>query len=262
MSFLSKQQICMYLSVVLLFVVQSSMAGDFPLRDRYPDVPYITLGDLSQQYENVQIIDVRSTLEFGVIHIAKAINIPLSNSRFVERLNNNRKANPNQKIILYCNGHSCSKSYKATKKALAANIANVYAFDAGVFDWTQAFPEKASLMGQVPADLSKVIPKADFTAVLRDYDSLYALSQNKHVLVVDTRDKSQREYTPPFPNVQHIPLSLLRMKLFQGEFKNTPLIFIDSVGKQVRWLQYYLEQFSYKNYLFLKGGVVSVSQKS
>ena len=36
--------------------------------------------------------------------------------------------------------------------------------------------------------------------------------------------------------------------------ENRPLYIYDAVGKQVRWLQYYLEAEKISNYYFMKGG--------
>ena len=36
------------------------------------------------------------------------------------------------------------------------------------------------------------------------------------------------------------------------------LFIFDQVGKQVRWLEYYLVENGYQNYTFLKGGATSV----
>lgn len=36
------------------------------------------------------------------------------------------------------------------------------------------------------------------------------------------------------------------------------LLIFDQVGKQVKWLQYYLEEYGYENYHFLEGGATAV----
>ena len=43
----------------------------------------------------------------------------------------------------------------------------------------------------------------------------------------------------------------------KGEFKEKQLLILDAVGKQVEWLQYYLEGKGYTNYLFLDKGMLS-----
>ena len=36
------------------------------------------------------------------------------------------------------------------------------------------------------------------------------------------------------------------------------LLLFDQVGKQIKWLQYYLEEYGYTNYMFLDGGATKV----
>mgnify|MGYP003502318962 FL=1 len=43
----------------------------------------------------------------------------------------------------------------------------------------------------------------------------------------------------------------------KGEFKGNQLLIMDAVGKQVEWIQYYLEAGGYTNYYFLDKGVIS-----
>ena len=40
--------------------------------------------------------------------------------------------------------------------------------------------------------------------------------------------------------------------------RDKTLLIFDQVGKQVRWLEYYLVANGYKNYYFLAGGATSV----
>lgn len=248
------------LSITLLVSFHSLLAfGEgFPLREKYPDVPIIEIDDLFQQYDNVMIIDVRSRLEFKTAQIRKAQHYALSNSSFVDYIGSVRQLNPEQKIILYCNGHSCAKSYIATEALISEDIDNVFAFDAGVFDWAVAHPEKTTLLGESPADVNKIISKAELESVLRDYSFLRTHSQKDDVMVIDIRDRFQVKFTPSFSHLKKIKLDALFPIFMQSKLKNKRLVFIDAVGRQVQWLQYYLEEFGYKDYLFLRGGVASI----
>ena len=247
------------ITLLLYFYSLSVLGEGFPLREKYPEVPIIEINDLFQQYENVVIVDVRSRLEFSTVHISKALHVALSNILYVDLIKNIRRSNPQRKLVLYCNGHSCAKSYKATKKAIGAAIDNVFAFDAGIFDWATTYPGKTTLLGESPADINKIISKAEFNSVLKDYSFLLLLSQKDDVMVIDIRDRFQMGFTPPFKNVKRIKLDSLLAKFMIGELKDKKLIFIDAVGKQIRWLQYYLKEFGYTDYMFLRGGVASVS---
>ena len=232
----------------------------YPLRAKYSEVPYIEIDELYEQYNNVVIVDVRSDLEFRTVHISKAIWVSLSKPSFVDEIASVRRKNPGQRMVVYCNGHSCAKSYKAVKKILTANIDNVVAFDGGVFDWTNAHPDKTTLLGTNPVERSKIISNDRFQSVLKNYSYLFEMSLTNDVLVIDVRDKFQIDHTPAFNELKQIKLDVLLTKFMLGKYKNKKLIFIDAVGKQVRWLQYYLNEFGYSDYLFLRGGVASVPQ--
>jgi hypothetical protein len=44
----------------------------------------------------------------------------------------------------------------------------------------------------------------------------------------------------------------------KGLLQDSTLLIFDQVGKQVRWLMYYLEASGYTNYYFLSGGAYAV----
>ena len=48
--------------------------------------------------------------------------------------------------------------------------------------------------------------------------------------------------------------------LQKGELKDKTLLITDAVGKQVQWLQYYLDEGGYQNYFFLHKGVLGASE--
>ena len=132
-------------AMVLLVSVSSALAsGDFPLREKYPNVKPITLEQLNQDYDSTIIIDVRSKEEFDVIHVNKALNLPVTKGDFLTSLEKTRAKDDTTDIAFYCNGHTCAKSYKAAKKALGADFQNIYCFDAGIFEWASTYSDKAS----------------------------------------------------------------------------------------------------------------------
>jgi len=60
-----------------LVLINNLIASDFPLRSKFPSVPFISTEDLNKEYTTINIVDVRSKFEFDVIHIKKAVHIPL-----------------------------------------------------------------------------------------------------------------------------------------------------------------------------------------
>lgn len=257
------------LTVLSVMVAGQALAAEeFVLRKEYPGVKYITTEDLNQEYDTAIIVDVRSKIEFDVVHIGKALHIPVSQGNFVSEIEKLRSKDGDDPIAFYCNGYTCAKSYKAAEKMMAAGYTNVYTYDAGIYEWVNAHPEKAALMGKTPADKAKLISSEAFKAKQIDYADFAAKAKDADALVIDIREPFQRAQNPTLPqnkmlvleNVRNIPSDRLVSLLQKGEFKDKTLLITDAVGKQVQWLQYYLEDGGYKNYFFLKKGVLGASE--
>ena len=78
-------------------------------------------------------IDVRSARQYNKRHIPGAINLFL-NDGFSEA-NLLRSVNKDIPFVIYCNGISCSLSYKAAQKAVAWGFTQVKYFRAGIKAW-------------------------------------------------------------------------------------------------------------------------------
>jgi rhodanese-related sulfurtransferase len=256
------------ISMALIFTVGTAIAdSEFPLREKYPNVKPITLEQLNQDYDSTIIVDVRSKEEFDVIHINKALNLPVTKGDFLSSLEKTRAKDGTTDIAFYCNGHTCAKSYKAAKKALGANFENIYCFDAGIFEWTTAYPDKSALLGQTPVSTDKLISKDDLNAHKIGFADFKAKASAKNAMVIDLRDPFQRAKDSSLPQnknvdmkgIRNIPMDRLVTLIKKGEFKNKQLLIFDAVGKQVRWLQYHLEEGGYSDYFFMAKGVLSAA---
>ena len=262
-----KKMKCMLVAMILLFVATPVMAEDFPLRAKYPNVKPISIDKLAAEYDNTIVIDVRSKMEYDVIHVAKAKHALVTKGNFLAELEKIRAKNDAANIAFYCNGHTCAKSYKASVKAMDAGFKNIYCFDAGIFEWVDAYPERGALLGQTPADKSKLIAKADLNGKKLSWNDFSAGASAGNAMVIDTRDPFQRAKGSDLPQnkavnlkgVRNIPMDRLVGLLKKGEFKNKNLMIFDAVGKQIRWLQYYLEDYGYSNYAFLNKGVLAAA---
>ena len=238
-------------------------ASEFPGRDKFPEVPYIGSNDLFEAYSSGDaiIIDVRSTIEYNVIHPVDSLHIPVARMDFVKKVKALAAANSGKKIAFYCNGTTCLKSYVATRKAMQAGIENVVAYDGGIPEWVMLYPEKTLLLGKVVTDPEKqVIPKAEFKKKAIPFEAFKAAAADAGGLVIDVRDTIQRsKELPGLGKTLKIPLdkfipNFVEKKRNQGK----PLYVFDQVGKQVRWLEYYLVAHGYTHYKFLKGGATGV----
>lgn len=254
--------------LLLTAAVSASASSDFPLRDKYPQVKPISIEALHDQYDDFIIVDVRSKMEFDVIHIASARHVQVTKSDFLEKLDKIRERNNSTPIAFYCNGHTCAKSYKAAAKAIAAGFDYIYCFDAGIFEWVDTYPERGSLLGQTPADKSKLISKADLKVKMIPFDQFRAKGAEADTLVIDTRDPFQRARAADLPQnkivdikgIRNIPMDRMLALLQDRKLNDKHLLIFDAVGKQVRWLQYHLEENGYTRYNFLEKGALGAAE--
>ena len=247
-------------SVIVTAQVQAkpNTNEEFPVRKLYPAVPVVELKDLKARQDQVIIVDVRSAYEYQTLRMVGALNIPLSSPNFLKEMEQLRKSNPNKEIVVYCNGKTCKKSYKATQKCRDHSIPNVTAYDAGIFDWARAYPQEAILLGETPVDPGKLIAKSDFKKKLMDPAKFEALMARNDIIVLDIRDRFQREALSLFPGIEkRVYLddnAKLDKYLEQAARENKTLLVYDAAGKQVRWLMYRIEKKGVKSYAFMKGG--------
>ena len=244
---------------MLLALNPSHAKSDYPGREIYPNIPIISTQQLYDQFENTIIIDARSDYEYETLRIKNAINIPLglNNEQFNQRIKDLRE-HSNQPIVVYCNGHTCMKSYKAARQAIIhAKVTDVYAYDSGIFDWTKAHPEYAELLGKSPVSPDQLISKDDFKKrILPPLD--FIKGATVETLILDVRDRAQRDGFYIFSGEENsIPLNeneAIKSIIQKAKKSKKPLYIYDAAGKQVRWLQYYLESEKVKEYYFMEGG--------
>jgi rhodanese-related sulfurtransferase len=228
---------------------------EFPLRAQFPKVAPIELDALFKQQDKVVIFDVRSGYEYETLHIKGAQHLPLDDREFVAKLKAMRKEEQ-RPFVFYCNGHTCKKSYKAAQKAMRGGIANVFTFDAGIFTWTKAHPDQAVLLGNSPVDPKSLISKKQLEAHMLKPEK-FGLRVGNDTIVLDIRDIGQTSTINLFPMYQHsVPLDNKKLDTYVRQAKSSgkTLMIYDAVGKQVRWLQYYLEAARVPKYYFMKGG--------
>ncbi len=206
------------------------------------------------------IVDVRSAIEYKVIHAVGALHIPVSKKDFINKVSKLRSENATKKLAFYCNGTTCLKSYVATDKAMKGNIANVSAYDAGIPEWVSTYPGKTLLLGEVVTDPEKqIIPKSEFKKKTISYEDFKAAASTGGV-IIDVRDAMQRSGDlPGLGKTLKIPMDAFIQNFVQKKKNQDKSLFIfDQVGKQVRWLEYYLVKNGYTDYTFLKGGATTV----
>lgn len=242
-------------AALLPILAVSAEKAVFPHREKHKDVAIMEIGQLHDQLDKVVVVDVRSRYEFDTLHIKGAMHMPLNKETLPVAARELRK-NTDKPIVFYCNGTTCEKSYIATDLAMKAGVTKVYAYDAGLDAWSQAYPEDSILLGRGPAKPADLIGKSAFKSRLlsaNDFES----AMERGGIVLDIRDMRQRDVML-FPFKEKRATLDDRTKIAQvvAEAKRTnkPLLVYDKVGKQIRWFQYYLEQEGVKQYHFLAGG--------
>ena len=232
---------------------------EFPGREEFPKVPVYEMSQLHSAFDDVVIVDTRSHYEFDTLRIKGSLNIPVAEEEFEQDLAK-LKLRTTKPIVFYCNGRTCYKSYIAVKKAQEAGIENTFAFDAGVFEWVNKYPSEGVLLGKSPVNLKSLIATNKFKARLLDPDSFSekASDMGSRSMVLDVRDKFQRAGIGFFPGKERW-VSLddkekLAKYLQKAKESQKTLFIYDEVGKQVRWLQYALEELGIKDYYFMHDG--------
>lgn len=238
--------------------VQAKVSDEFPVRKLYPAVPYIELDALHSERSNVIIVDVRSSYEYETLRIKGALNISLSSPNFAADMKKLRADNPKTKIVVYCNGKTCKKSYKAAQKCRNNSIADVVAYDAGIMDWAKKYPKDSVLLGRSPINPDHLIAKSVFKKKLMDPLKFEEMVARKDVIVVDVRDSFQREALSLFPGIDNRAYlddrEAIKAVVTRAKKERKTLLIYDAAGKQVRWLMYLIEDLGVKDYWFMKGG--------
>lgn len=239
--------------------LSQAKSSEFPGRAEFPNVPVLSAEQLHDKMNDVVIVDARSSYEFETLRIKGAINLPVAAETFESDLIALTKKT-DKPIVFYCNGRTCYKSYIAVKKGAKAGVKNLSAFDAGVFEWTRAYPKQAVLLGSSPVDPRKLISKKSLKARFLNPNAFSnkIVDYGQKAMVLDIRDKYQRAGVGFYPGKERWTSLDNQKKLMKyiamAKRKNKTLYIYDEVGKQVRWLQYALEKEGIKDYFFMEKG--------
>ncbi|MFH1020490.1 MAG: rhodanese-like domain-containing protein, partial [Pseudomonadota bacterium] len=136
-----------------------------------------------------------------------------------------------------------------------------FAYDAGIPAWSEKYPKETLLLGNPITDPKKqLISKAAFAGKTMSFEEFKKAAADPNSMVIDVRDHVQR--SKPLPGLEKAPVipldnfipNFVKKKINQDK----KLLIFDQVGKQVNWLEYYLVEYGYKNYAFLKDGATGV----
>ncbi|MFK5891986.1 MAG: rhodanese-like domain-containing protein [Pseudomonadota bacterium] len=260
-----------FLMLVLFVIPAWGGTQLLPINGKTKDSTFISdisTIELAKQFNKVVIIDVRSSFEYKVIHIQGAFNVPVAHINFISDLKTTLKHKKDIAVAFYCNGIKCGKALRAANLAHNNGFSQIYIYKKGVFEWTDQYPERTSLMGKIPARSENIISMLQFKShLLKPKKFLRAVKKDSKAFLIDIRDAIQKQHTPNFgvkiSNFTQDHLSkLLALKSFQKHTKDKNFYIFDNVGAQVRWLQYYLKKYGKQNYYFLEGGIDNLISQS
>ncbi|MDH4320987.1 MAG: rhodanese-like domain-containing protein [Desulfobulbaceae bacterium] len=232
----------------------------FPLRAKHPNLSPIETAELVSNFSDAIIVDARNKVEFDVVQMVGAHNILVGQMKEADLLALRPKdgAAP---MVFYCNGTTCSKSYKAAEKATEWGFKNVRVYDEGIFHWAKNQPERTKFFGQkLTAETVKtaLISKDELAKACVPTAEFLAMAASDKYTVFDIRDPNERKEQPiRIPKLKVMPMDTF-VNLLEKKSKAIPtssILILDNVGKQVDWIQYYLIKEGVTDYRFLKGGV-------
>lgn len=254
-----RQGVLVLAGVLLLGSSLALAEEEFPLRAKHPAITPITTEELAAVYDQAIIVDSRDSMEFKVIHMKGAHNFLVAKMQEAN-LSGLRPKDGTAPLVFYCNGITCEKSYDASEKAVKWGFANVKVYDAGIFTWAKGQPERTLIFDQpqtAETIKTSLISKEKLAEKMLAPAEFITKSKDSSYTIIDIRGTNERKEIPiKLPKLKAMPLDTM-VKLLEEKSPTIPskgLLIIDIVGKQVSWLQYYLEQQGVSDYFFLKGG--------
>ncbi len=254
-----RQGVLVLTGVLLLGSTLAQAEEEFPLRAKHPAITPITTAELAAVYDQAIIVDSRDAMEFKVIHMKGAHNFLVAKMQEADLSGLRPKDGP-APLVFYCNGITCEKSYDASEKAAKWGFANVKVYDAGIFTWAKEQPERTLIFDQpqtAETIKTSLISKEKLAEKMLAPAEFIAKSKDTSYTIIDIRGTNERKEIPiKLPKLKVMPLDTM-VKLLEEKSPAIPskgLLIIDIVGKQVSWVQYYLEQQGATDYFFLKGG--------
>ena len=130
--------ICCSISTVIFLIIKSSI---FTQVSRISEITYTEIG-IAQAIDRFDegsylFLDTRSNFFYRVGHIKNALNFPVEN--FNQIINNfEHKFPKNTKIVIYCDGLTCSSSYTLAKMLCKRGYFNIEVLFKGWEAWVNS----------------------------------------------------------------------------------------------------------------------------
>ncbi|MEW6112235.1 MAG: rhodanese-like domain-containing protein [Thermodesulfobacteriota bacterium] len=250
----------------ILLAVSAAMAAEedrFPLRKKWPDLAPISTSELAaaRSLNEAVVVDVRTAAEYDIMHIEGSHHFPHDAFLLREPELSALTQRPHKVLVFYCNGTTCTKSYKAAELATSLRYKGVRVYDDGIFEWAKTYPEETLFFGRkmTRANVEQfLVNEEDFAKGPWLVDTLQFIEMAKSRLytVLDIRDSREKvEYPIQLPDLKEATIDQLVKQLKADAFPKSKVLVLDNVGKQVIWVKYYFDRNGVKDYFFLRGGV-------
>lgn len=238
-----------FISPTRITLPVTEMEASYPLRDQFGTVPRIESNQFKMQHQDKVFIDVRSKEEYDIFRIAEAVNVPLTDQRFDERVRALRQANKTTPIVFYCSSALCPDSYIAVQQTVRAGLKDVYAYDGGLYEWIREHPHHSTLLGFSPIPRDRILSRAYYQARILDNAGFTRQAKQSDSLVVSIN--SADENPAPIPtHTQSVSLDEFSAHLDSAEWRNKSLLIVENRSDRAWVLQYLLEHKGHKDYFF------------
>jgi rhodanese-related sulfurtransferase len=129
-----KSTVDLFICFIFLLLILLSCKGQ-PAKN-YESINALTFHKKIDSIQNVQLIDVRTPLEYNNQHLENSLNIDWNGETFEEEIRKLDKKNP---VFVYC--MKGGRSRKASKRLHDLGFKKVYELDGGVISWNnQSLP--------------------------------------------------------------------------------------------------------------------------
>jgi len=228
-------------------------------REQYPDLAFIDMEQLKEEFLDYTLVDIRSNFEFRTIRMLDAVSIPANDDAFAARIRNlTRKHKP--PIVFYGNGGNDRTVHETARLAVKELIENVYVYDGRIQDWARDLPELAQLNGQNIDQENVLIDDYQFSQKQLNDDQFRSGVTSENGVLLDVRDSSDDNRHPlqniaianPLDHRDNLATLIAKVKA-----DDRPLYVFDDYGQKTRWLMYYLQQQGIENFYFLENGLLN-----
>ncbi|MFH1152819.1 MAG: rhodanese-like domain-containing protein [Pseudomonadota bacterium] len=220
----------------------------------YPSVQTLSLRELGAVFDDALVVDVRTRFEFDTVHINGSVNQPLAGDDGRDTDTDMQALSRGKSLVFTGNDALDTRPFKAALAATLGGLSPVRVLALGVLAWTDAFPDRATLMGSSPAVPGEILPDAVHRQHLLDPKDFMEAIPRPDALVIDIRNAHDRTQVPLNAPLHPIPMEAFLEAVGCRVWSEKTLFILDSDNTRLAWLHRFLQAGGYDDVLFLNGG--------